>query len=303
MSHTTIASAPRATVVAVTSGKGGVGKTNVAVNVAVSLARLGYRVGVLDADFGLGNIDVLLGLTPSAHVGHVVAGEKALADVVVQGPLGVRIIPASSGLQSLTALSATQRARLTDALDEARRDLDFLFIDTAAGISDNVLQMLTWAGRVVIVTSLEPSAIVDAYAVTKVLSTADATKEIGVVVNGVRTADEAGLAFRQIQTAARRFLGRHVAYYGYVCNDPAMRDALLEQRALVECFPESPASRCYRVVASRLAGLGPVSTDGPRPLAAHSIRTDIPADIREDVRADVRVGILADDATEVPQCA
>jgi flagellar biosynthesis protein FlhG len=255
--------APRATVVAVTSGKGGVGKTNVAVNVAVSLARLGYRVGVLDADFGLGNIDVLLGLTPSAHVGHVVAGEKSLADVVVEGPAGVQIIPASSGLQSLTALSPAQRTRLAQALDEARRQLDFLLIDTAAGISDNVLQMLAWAGRVVLVTSLEPSAIVDAYAVTKVLLASDGSKEIGVVVNGVRTADEARLAFQQIQTAARRFLGRTVAYYGYVNNDPAIRDAVLEQRALVDRSPESPASRCYRIVASRLAGLGPIPTDGP----------------------------------------
>src|SRR5690348_11957949 len=140
--HSAKESKAGATVIAVTSGKGGIGKTNVVVNLAVALARLGHRVGVLDADFGLGNVDVLLGLTPSAHVGHVLAGEKTLNDVMLQGPLGVRIIPASSGLQSLTSLTSVQRGRLTEALDKLRTELDFLIIDTASGISDNVMGML-----------------------------------------------------------------------------------------------------------------------------------------------------------------
>ena len=247
----------RATVLAITSGKGGVGKTNVTINVAIAMARLGLRVGVLDADFGLGNIDVLLGIAPGAHVGHLVAGEKKLQDVLVRGPHGITIIPASSGLQSMTSLTGQQRDRLLAALDLACRELDFLLIDTAAGISDNVMEMLKLAERVVLVTSLEPSAIVDAYALTKVLTGADAAKEIGVVVNGVRTAEEAGLAFRQIETAVRRFLKRSVAYYGHITDDPAVRDSVLVQRAIVDHLPQSPASRCYRIVASRLAGLGP----------------------------------------------
>jgi flagellar biosynthesis protein FlhG len=247
----------RATVLAVTSGKGGVGKTNVTINVAIAMARLGLRVGVLDADFGLGNIDVLLGIAPGAHVGHLVAGEKKLQDVVVRGPHGITIIPASSGLQSMTSLSPLQRDRLLAALDLACRDLDFLLIDTAAGISDNVMEMLKLAERVVLVTSLEPSAIVDAYALTKVLTGADPAKEIGVVVNGAKTAEEAGLAYRQIETATRRFLKRSVAYYGHITDDPAVRESVLVQRAIVDHLPQSPASRCYRIVASRLAGLGP----------------------------------------------
>jgi len=247
----------RATVLAVTSGKGGVGKTNVTINVAIAMARLGLRVGVLDADFGLGNIDVLLGIAPGAHVGHLVAGEKKLQDVVVRGPHGITIIPASSGLQSMTSLTGLQRERLLAALDLACRELDFLLIDTAAGISDNVMEMLKLAERVVLVTSLEPSAIVDAYALTKVLTGADAAKEIGVVVNGAKTAEEAGLAYRQIETATRRFLKRSVAYYGHIADDPAVRESVLVQRAIVDHLPQSPASRCYRIVASRLAGLGP----------------------------------------------
>jgi flagellar biosynthesis protein FlhG len=251
------AATAKATVLAVTSGKGGVGKTNVTINVAIAMARLGLRVGVLDADFGLGNIDVLLGLAPGAHVGHVVAGEKALDDVIVRGPHGIAIVPASSGLQSMTALTDVQRGRLLRALDQACRDLDFLLIDTAAGISDNVMEMLKLAERVVLVTSLEPSAIVDAYALTKVLTGTDATKEIGVVVNGAPNGDEAGMAFRQLDTATRRFLGRPLSFYGHIVDDPAVRDSVLVQRAIVDHLPQSPASRCYRIVASRLAGLGP----------------------------------------------
>ena len=247
----------KATVLAITSGKGGVGKTNVTINVAIAMARLGLRIGVLDADFGLGNVDVLLGLAPGGHIGHIVAGEKTLSEIVVRGPRGISIIPASSGLQSMTALSAVQRGRLLTALDLACRDLDYLLIDTAAGISDNVMDMLELAERVVLITSLEPSAIVDAYALTKVLTAADAAKEIGVVVNGAPNAVEAGLAFRQLDTATRRFLKRSIAYYGHITDDPAVRESVLVQRAIVDHLPQSPASRCYRIVASRLAGLGP----------------------------------------------
>jgi flagellar biosynthesis protein FlhG len=270
-----------ATVIAVTSGKGGVGKTNVAVNLAVALARLGHRVGILDADFGLGNVDVMLGLTPEAHVGHLLAGEKSLSDIVLEGPLGVRIIPASSGLQSLTALTPAQRGRLNQALDFLRKDLEFLLIDTASGISDNVIQMLMLASRVVVVTSLEPAAVVDAYATAKILSAHAPDKEIGVVVNAVRDGDEAALAFKQLDTAAVRFLGRGLRYYGFIAADPAVRDAVVVQRAIVDHLPQSPASRCFRILASRIAGLGPA----PGGLRLAASRTD---------------AIMP---TEVPQCA
>jgi flagellar biosynthesis protein FlhG len=270
-----------ATVLAVTSGKGGVGKTNVTVNVGLSLARLGYRVGILDADFGLGNVDVMLGLTPQCHIGHVLIGEKPLADIVLTGPLGIQVIPASSGLQSMTTMTASQRMKLRDVLDEFRRQLDFLLIDTAAGISDNVVETLCLAERVALVTSLEPSAVVDAYATAKVLTQTSPTTEIGVVVNAVRDGDEAGLAFKQLDVAASRFLGRSLRFYGFIAEDRAVRDSMLVQRAVVDHLPQAVASRCFRILASRLAGLG----RGP-------------GGLRLAVGATVSTG-----ATEVPQCA
>jgi flagellar biosynthesis protein FlhG len=270
-------------VMAVASGKGGVGKTNVAVNLAVALSRLGHKVGLLDADFGLGNVDVLLGLTPDRNIGHVLAGEAALHEIVIEGPGGVRIVPASSGLQSLTALTAGQRHVLAAAFDAICGGLDFLLIDTASGISDNVVETMLLAGRVMLVTSVEPAAIVDAYATAKVLSSASPSTEIGIVVNSVRDGEEANLAFRQLDVAANRFLGRSLRYYGFITHDPAVRDAVLVQRAIVEHMPQAPASRCFRILASRMAGLDPVEGGRRLRLAADAGRT-VPV-------------------TEVPQCA
>ena len=238
-------------------------------------------MGVLDADFGLGNIDVMLGLTPENHIGHLLAGEKSLADIVVRGPLGIEVIPASSGLQSITALTSAQRTLLRETLYRFASRLDFLLIDTAAGISDNVLETLRLAERVALVTSLEPSAVVDAYATAKILTRMSPQTEIGVIVNSVRDNDEAALAFKQLDVAALRFLGRTLRYYGFVAEDRAVRDSVLVQRAVVDHLPQAAASRCFRILASRLAGLG----RGPG-----GLRLAVGASVPEPV-------------TEVSQCA
>jgi flagellar biosynthesis protein FlhG len=250
--------------IAVTSGKGGVGKTNVAINLAVSLARLHNRVAVLDADFGLGNVDVLLGLAPRHHLGHLLAGEADIRTVLVEGPCGVRIIPASSGLRELTALSARHWDRLNAGLEDIRDELDFLLVDTGAGISNNVIDVLTRVGRVMIVTSPEPTAIVDAYALLKVLTVADPAKEVGLLVNAVRDGGEAELVFRQLEVAAGRFLHRHLSSFGYITQDPLLRDAVLGQRPVVEQFPQAPASRCFRILAARVSALAPLGGPGLR---------------------------------------
>ena len=254
---TTVPEPTRAVTLAVTSGKGGVGKTSVVVNLAVALARLHHRVAILDADFGLGNVDVILGLAPAFHLGHLLAGEKQLHEIIVEGPVGVQIIPASSGLRDLTALTAEQWHRLAQALETISREVDFLLIDTAAGISDNVIDLLSGLNRILVVTSLEPTAIVDAYAVLKILSATGIDKEIGILVNGARDGSEADLVFRQLDVAASRFLRCRPRYYGHVTHDPAVRDAVLAQRTIVDHHPQSAASRCYRVLASRMSSLAP----------------------------------------------
>jgi flagellar biosynthesis protein FlhG len=250
--------------IAVTSGKGGVGKTNVAINLAVALARLRHRVAILDADFGLGNVDVLLGLAPASHIGHVLAGEKAIADILVPGPRGVQLIPASSGMAQLTALTGEQWDVIGEALDGIADDFDYLIIDTGAGISGNVIDAIRIASRVLVVTSLEPTAVVDAYAVIKLLSTTDPAQDIGLLVNSARDASEAQLVFAQLEVAASRFLNRRLTYYGFIAHDPSVRDAVLVQRPIVDHLPQSPASRCFRILASRLSGLVPQGASGLR---------------------------------------
>ena len=233
------------------------GKTSVVINLAFSLARLGHRVGILDADFGLGNVDVLLGLTPQHHLGDYLSGEKSLDEITIRGPLGISIIPAGSGIRSLTALGRDQWAQLSSVIHTISADLDYLLLDTAAGISDNVVEPLLMAERILVVTSFEPAAVVDAYALIKIATRAQADKEIGLVVNGARDADEANAVFRQLDVAASRFLQRSLRYYGFVVSDPSVREAALGQRAVVEHVPHGPASRCFRILASRLAGLTP----------------------------------------------
>jgi flagellar biosynthesis protein FlhG len=278
---------PRGTILAVTSGKGGVGKTNVVINLAVSLARLGHRVGILDADFGLGNVDVMLGLTPSLHLGHVLSGERPIEDIILEGPLGVQIIPAGTGIRALTSLTSSQWVRLEGVIRSVAFGLDFLLIDTAAGISDNVVELLLLAERVLVVTSFEPTAVVDAYAMVKILTAAAPAKEMGIVVNAARDADESGLVFRQLDIASSRFLNRGLRYYGFVVQDPAVREAVLVQRPIVDHLPQSPASRCFRILASRIAGLAPT---GPGLRLAHS--NDSPEIAEFDTTPD-----------EAPRCA
>lgn len=257
---------PRATRIAVTSGKGGVGKTSLTINLAVAIARLGHRVGILDADFALGNIDVLLGLTPEQHLGAVLDGDLRVQDVTIDGPSGVRVIPAGSGVRALTALDDERWIRLIGAIDEAGRDLDFLFFDTATGISDNVLELIRLADYALVVTSYDPAAVVDAYAVIKLITASDISKPIGVVVNSARDPEEGGLVFRQISLAADRFLGRTIRYDGHVLEDRLVKESVFSQTPLMLGGDAAgPALGCIRRVATRLTAARPSGPGGPWP--------------------------------------
>src|SRR5262245_17673055 len=243
---------PRATRIAVTSGKGGVGKTSLSVNLAVGLSRLGHQVGLVDADFALGNVDVMLGLTPEHHLGSVLAGVRSIHDITLDGPSGLRVIPAGSGVRALASLDAPAWDRLVGAIGEAGASLDFLIFDTATGISDNVLDVIGIADYVVVVTSFDPAAVVDAYAVIKLITSVAPRKQMGLVVNSARDAEEGHVVFRQISTAAERFLKRTIRFDGYVLEDRALRDSFDGQVPVLEPESESPAGRCMRRLAARL---------------------------------------------------
>ena len=239
-------------VVAVTSGKGGVGKTNVVANLSVNLSELGKKVVVLDADFGLASIDVLLGLTPRYHLGHVLFGDKTLADIMIPGPEGIRIIPASSGLQRMSELTLAQRNHLVECLQGLDAETDYFIIDTAAGISRNVIHFLLSAQEVIVVSAPEPTAIVDAYAVIKIILAEDREKQIQVLINSVEKAEEAHEVFCQINSVVKRFLSREIDYLGHIERDSHVPKAVRSQTVVTHRFPNAPASRCFRDLARRM---------------------------------------------------
>jgi flagellar biosynthesis protein FlhG len=247
-------------IVAVTSGKGGVGKTNVVANLSVCLSELGKNIVVLDADFGLANLDVLLGLTPRYHLGHVLYGNKTLTEIMVQGPKGMRIIPASSGMQRMSELTLAQRNHLVESFTNLDSDIDYFIIDTAAGISRNVIHFLLSAQDVIVVSAPEPTAIVDAYAVIKIILGEDPKKHIQVLVNSAEHPEEAHEVFCQINSVVKRFLNREIDYLGHVERDAHVSQAVRSQMVVTHRFPNAPASRCFRDLACRM-----VRQEGPAP--------------------------------------
>ncbi len=247
---------PGPRILAVTSGKGGVGKTNVVANLSVCLSELGKKVVVLDADFGLANLDVLLGLTPRYHLGHVLFGNKTLSEVMVQGPQGIRIIPASSGLQRMSELTLAQRNHLVESFAHLDTDTDYFIIDTAAGISRNVIHFLLSAQEVIVVSAPEPTAIVDAYAVIKIILAEDRKKQIQVLINSVERSEDAQEVFCQINSVVKRFLNREVDYLGHIERDSHVPQAVRSQMPVTHRFPNAAASRSFRNLARRIAQQG-----------------------------------------------
>ncbi len=248
--------------IAVTSGKGGVGKTNLTANLAVALARRGQRVCVLDADLGLANLDVVCGLSPARSLLHVLRGEARLADVIVEGPAGIRIIPAASGFAELTALDAAERLVLLEEVDGLDGSLDVLLVDTAAGISPNVLYFAAAATEVLIVVTPEPTALTDAYALVKLLATRHGRSEFLVTVNMAAGPGDAEAAFRRLARVAERFLRVRLEYLGYVPHDDAVPRAVRDQRPVVLGTPATPSSQALTRLARRLLARPPSGPTG-----------------------------------------
>jgi flagellar biosynthesis protein FlhG len=249
-------------VMAITSGKGGVGKTNVVAGLAMSLAQMAQRVVVLDADFGLANLDILLGLTPTHTLEHVLRGEKLLEEILLDGPMGIKVIPASSGIQELTRLDAASELRLVQGLQRVAEGQDWLLIDTAAGIHDSVLKLLMAAQEIILVTTPEPTSLVDAYAMVKVVHLRDPKKPIWLLINNAQSEAEAEETIEQLQAATLRFLGRELQVLGMIPNDSFILQAVRQQRGIMDLFPQAPSALAFRVIADQLKKKVPLQKGG-----------------------------------------
>ncbi len=238
--------------IAVTSGKGGVGKSNVALNLSVLLSAAGNRVALLDADLGLANLDVLVDVPARANLAHVVAGQRSLKDVVVDLPCGVQLVPGASGLARMADLNEFQRAKLVQDLAALEEENDIIVVDTGAGIGKNVLTFATTADTVLVVTTPEPTSITDAYATIKVMVRQGFTGRLNLLVNFAADRNEARSAFNRIATVARQFLGAEIYDAGYVLADPKVPAAVRRRQPWVLAYPRCQASRCLAALATKL---------------------------------------------------
>jgi flagellar biosynthesis protein FlhG len=239
-------------VVAVTGGKGGVGKSNVSVNLAIGLAEQGKRVVLLDADLGLANLDILLGLSVNRNISDVLAGEAKLSDVMVEGPAGIKIIPASSGTQQMANLGEVEHAGIITAFSELGDFMDVLIVDTAAGISKTVTSFVRATQEALLVVTDEPTSVTDAYALIKVLNRDCRMNRFRIVANMVKTPKEGQMLFNKLVKVTDRFLDVTLHYCGSIPMDDAVRKSVQRQKAVLEAYPRSKAAVAYRTLAQRV---------------------------------------------------
>jgi flagellar biosynthesis protein FlhG len=236
-------------VIAVTGGKGGVGKTTISANLAVSIAAQGRDVMLVDADLGLANVDVVLGLNTRFHLGHVVSGECALEDAIVTGPHGLQIVPAASGIKRMANLSDTEQAGIIRAFSDLYHRVDVMIVDTAAGLHDSVLTFSQAAQHVLVVVCDEPASITDAYALIKVLSREHGVRRFQILANQTRRSGEGPELFQKISRVCDRFLNVTLEFAGSVPFDDYLRRAVQRQSAVVEAFPASISSIALKNLA------------------------------------------------------
>ena len=239
-------------VIAVSGGKGGVGKSNISVNLSIALAQLQRRVILLDADLGLANVDVLLGLKAKQTLSDVLDGQYSLRDVLVPGPSGLKIVPAASGVQHMTMLGPKEHAGLINAFSELSDQVDVLVIDTAAGISDTVISFVRAAYEVLVVVCDEPSSVTDAYALIKVLNRDHGLQRFRVVANMTRSQREGQLMFNKLNAVCERFLEVTLQYVTHIPFDESVRKAVQKQKALLEFAPNAKASQALRELARQV---------------------------------------------------
>lgn len=239
-------------VIAVTSGKGGVGKTNVATNIAVALGQCRRNVMLLDADLSLANVDVLLGLLPQFNLAHVVGGDTDLASTIMQGPGDIRIVPATSGNHAMTDLPNASQAAIIHAFAELPDQPEILVIDTASGISPSVARFVQASQQAVVVMCDEPASITDAYALIKVFSRHYGISHFQIVTNQTRNTAEGHRLFDKVRKVTDHYLDVVLRHLGNIPEDRFLRRAVQEQRAVVDAYPRSGSSKAFREIACRI---------------------------------------------------
>lgn len=240
--------------IAITGGKGGVGKSNLSVNLSLELGSLGNKVGLLDADFALANADLLCGVSPNFHLGHVIAGTKELDEIVISLGETVDLIPGGSGVEELAGFSLTDEPHVFEKVKKMDERLDFLLIDTAAGIGENVSGILAAASETIVVVTPDPTSIVDAYATIKVVLRRSPKKPISVVVNNIVGIGDAEQVYQSINAAVHGFLDHHLNFLGMIPHDSQVQEAIRKQVPVVKFASSSPASRAIRLIAKQLHG-------------------------------------------------
>ncbi len=239
-------------VIAITSGKGGVGKTNLAVNLGVSLAKSGRKVALLDADMGLANVDILLGMHPKFNISHVLKGQKTLAEITEVGPEGLLVIPASSGLQHMSELNNIEQAAIVHAFSDLNQGLDVLIVDTAAGISGSVVNFARACQEVMVVVCDEPTSLTDAYAFIKLLNRDYGLFQFHILANMVQSPQQGQSLFNKLNKVTDRYLDVALSYAGAIPFDEYLRKSVQKQTAVVEAFPHSKSAQAFKAVAQRV---------------------------------------------------
>ncbi len=241
-----------ARVITVTSGKGGVGKTNVTINLAIALSEQGYRVVILDADFGLANIDVLFGIIPKYTLLHVIKNEKNILEVLSDGPMNTKFVSGGSGVEDLVKLDRQQVLKFVENMAMLDKMADIIIVDTGAGLSENVMSFILAADEVLLITTPEPTSITDAYALVKMMSNRDKSKKIRLVVNRTENSEEANDVLNKLVLVADKFLGITLIPTGYIMHDEAVVKAVKQQKPFLISFPKSQASKNIRDISVKL---------------------------------------------------
>ena len=236
-------------VIAIAGGKGGVGKTSIAVNLAMTMAMSGKETMLLDADLGLANVDVLLGLQPTHHLGHLLDGHCGIADVVLEAPHGLKIVPATSGVHRMAELSTAEHAGLIRAFCSYANPVDTLIVDTAAGISESVTMFCAASREVLIVVCDEPASLTDAYALIKVLSREYGVRRFRMVANRVATVQQGRDLCEKLTRVADRFLEVGIEFAAAIPEDEFLQRAIRRQQAVVEAYPGSRSALAFKNLA------------------------------------------------------